>query len=149
MTPGTDFRGLTRLPWISGVFCRKSAGSPVCPRFPRDYAKTLGCAALLFLFNAYLTPLLFRTAYSVQMGSIEAAYVGLARYVSQHWNDMGWFPLWYGGIPYADSYPPLLHWVSGLAVTLTGVSPGLAYHFVTAMIYCLRSEERRVGDRSR
>src|ERR1035441_5807358 len=26
-------RGLTRLPWISGAFCRKFAGSPVCPRF--------------------------------------------------------------------------------------------------------------------
>src|ERR1022692_2013152 len=25
-------RGLTRLPWISGVPCRKFAGSPVCPR---------------------------------------------------------------------------------------------------------------------
>jgi phosphatidylglycerophosphate synthase len=25
--------GLTRLPWISGAFCRKFAGSPVCPRF--------------------------------------------------------------------------------------------------------------------
>ena len=25
-------RGLTRLPWISGAFCRKFAGSPVCPR---------------------------------------------------------------------------------------------------------------------
>jgi hypothetical protein len=103
----------------------------------RDYAKTLGCSALLFLFNAYITPLLFRTAYTNEMGSIEAAFIGLARYASQHWNDMGWFPLWYGGVPYADSYPPLLHWVSGLVVTLAGVSPGLAYHFVTAMIYCL------------
>ena len=103
----------------------------------RDYAKTLGCAALLFALNAYITPLLFRTAYTAQMGSIEAAYIGLARYVSQHWNDMGWFPLWYGGIPYPDSYPPLLHWICGLVVTLAGVSPGLAYHFVTAMIYSL------------
>jgi hypothetical protein len=103
----------------------------------RDYAKTLGCAALLFLFNAYITPLLFRTAYANEMGSIDAAFIGLARYASQHWNDMGWFPLWYGGVPYADSYPPLLHWVCGLVVTLAGVSPGLAYHFVTAMIYCL------------
>jgi hypothetical protein len=103
----------------------------------RDYVKTLGCAALLFAFNAYITPLLFRTAYTNEMGSIDAAFIGLARYASQHWNDMGWFPLWYGGVPYADSYPPLLHWVSGLVVTLAGVSPGLAYHFVTAMIYCL------------
>ena len=103
----------------------------------RDYAKTLGCAALLFALNACITPRLFVTAYTVQMGSIEAAFIGLARYASQHWNDMGWFPLWYGGIPYPDSYPPLLHWICGLAVTLTGVSPGLAYHFVTAVVYSL------------
>jgi hypothetical protein len=103
----------------------------------RDYAKTLGCAALLFVLNAYITPALFRTAYTAQMGSIEAAFIGLARYASQHWNDMGWFPLWYGGIPYPDSYPPLLHWTVGLLIALTHVSPGLAYHFVTAMLYAL------------
>src|ERR1017187_359920 len=33
-------RGLTRLPWISGAFCRKSAGSPVCPRFPGPGPRT-------------------------------------------------------------------------------------------------------------
>jgi hypothetical protein len=103
----------------------------------RDYVKTIGCAALLFALNAYITPALFRTAYTAQMGSIEAAFIGLARYASQHWNDMGWFPLWYGGIPYPDSYPPLLHWTVGLLLTLTHVSPGLAYHFVTAMLYSL------------
>jgi len=102
-----------------------------------DYAKTVGCAALLFALNACITPRLFVTDFTVNMGSIEAAYVGLARYVSQHWNDMGWFPLWYGGIPYPDTYPPLLHWIVGLVVTLTGVSPGLAYHFVTAVVYSL------------
>jgi hypothetical protein len=103
----------------------------------RDYAKTLGCAALLFALNACITPHLFVTAYTNQMGSIEAAFIGLARYASQHWNDMGWFPLWYGGIPYPDSYPPLLHWICGMVITLAGVSPGLAYHFVTATVYSL------------
>jgi hypothetical protein len=103
----------------------------------RDYAKTMGCAALLFALNAYLTPLLFRTAYTAQMGSIEAAFIGLARYASEHWNDMGWFPLWYGGVPYPDTYPPLLHWICGLVIALAGVSPGNAYHFVTAMVYSL------------
>ena len=103
----------------------------------REYTKTLGCAGLLFALNVYLTPRLFVTPYTAQMGSIEAAFISLARYISQHWNDLGWFPLWYGGIPYADSYPPLLHWVCALVITLTGVSPGLAYHFVTATLYAL------------
>ncbi|MCX6631012.1 MAG: hypothetical protein NTW28_25650 [Candidatus Solibacter sp.] len=103
----------------------------------RACAKTIGCAALLFALNACITPRLFVTDYTHQMGSIEAAFIGLARYASEHWNDMGWFPLWYGGIAYPDSYPPLLHWVVGLMITLSGVSPGLAYHFVVAMVYSL------------
>jgi len=108
----------------------------LAPRL-RACANTLGCAALLFALNAYITLGLFHTDYTRQMGSIEAAYIGLARYASQHWKDMGWFPLWYGGIPYPDTYPPLLHWICGLVLSLTGVSPGLAYHFVTALFYSL------------
>lgn len=103
----------------------------------RAWATTLGCAALLFALNVCITPRLFHTGYTRQMGSIEAAYVSLARYASENWKDLGWFPLWYGGIPYADSYPPLLHWICGLFLTLTGVSPGLAYHFVSALFYVL------------
>ncbi|HTS62834.1 MAG TPA: hypothetical protein VMH28_12480 [Candidatus Acidoferrales bacterium] len=101
----------------------------------RDRAKTLGCAAVLFALNAYVTLRLFHTDYTRHMGSIEAAYIGLARYVSRHWNDLGWFPLWYGGIPYPDTYPPLLHWLCALAITVTGISPGMAHHFVTAALY--------------
>jgi hypothetical protein len=100
-------------------------------------AKTAAYGALLFALNAWLTLRLFHTEYTQQMGSIEAAYVGLARYISQHWSDLGWFPLWYGGIPYADTYPPLLHWLCALAINLTGWSPGLAHHFVTATLYAL------------
>ena len=41
-------RGLTRLPWISGAFCRKSAGSPVCPRSPGTGSTILLLFASLF-----------------------------------------------------------------------------------------------------
>jgi len=109
----------------------------VCGPRLRACAKTLACAVLLFALNAYITLRLFRTDYTRQMGSIEAAFVSIARYASQHWHDLGWFPLWYGGIPYPDTYPPLLHWICGLLISLTGVSPGLAYHFVTASLYAL------------
>ena len=43
-------RGLTRLPWISGAFCRKSAGSPVCPRSPEPGL----LAVLILLLNLWL-----------------------------------------------------------------------------------------------
>ena len=104
-------------------------------RSDRPRLTTAGGALALFALNALVTLRLFHVDYTRQMGSIEAAYVGLARYVAHHLSDLTWFPLWYGGIPYPDTYPPLLHWISGLAVALFGISPGLAYHAVTATIY--------------
>jgi len=97
--------------------------------------KTAAAALALFALNALITLRLVHVDYTRQMGSIEGAYVGLARYVAHHLSDLSWFPLWYGGIPYPDTYPPLLHWISGLAVAMAGISPGLAYHVVTATIY--------------
>jgi hypothetical protein len=99
--------------------------------------RTLGAAAFLFSLNAYVTLPLFRTDYTRQMGSIEAAYIGLARYIAAHFTQLDWFPLWYCGIPYPDTYPPLLHWICGALVALGGASPGLAHHFVTATVYAL------------
>jgi hypothetical protein len=99
--------------------------------------RTGAYAAALFALNALITLRLFHTDYTRQMGSIEAAYIGLARYIANHLGQLSWFPLWYGGIPYADTYPPLLHMVSGLVVAGAGVSPGLAHHFVTATVYAL------------
>src|ERR1035438_10221050 len=47
LPPGDGaLRGLTRLPWISGAFCRKFAGSPVCLRFPGP-APRIGFSPLL------------------------------------------------------------------------------------------------------
>jgi hypothetical protein len=70
------------------------------------------------------------------MGSIEAAFIGLARYIRDHFPHFTWFPLWYGGIPFADAYPPLLHFLVA-GVSAAGASPGLAYHMVTATFYVL------------
>ena len=71
------------------------------------------------------------------MGSIEAAFISLARYIRDHFPHLTWFPLWYGGIPFADAYPPLLHFIVAGVAAATGASPGLAYHIVTAAIYAL------------
>jgi len=101
----------------------------------RERYRTLAAAAFLFALNAWITLPLFFTDYTKQMGSIEAAYVGLARYIARHFTELNWFPLWYGGIPYPDTYPPLLHWICGAVVALTNISPGLAHHFVTATVY--------------
>ncbi len=99
--------------------------------------KTISLAAALFLINAYVVRELFTTEYTMQMGSIEAAFISIARYVTENWRDLTWFPLWYGGIPYQNSYSPLLHLTVAATAKLSGASPALAYHAVTAAMYCL------------
>jgi hypothetical protein len=93
--------------------------------------------ALLFLLNVYVCWGLSRVEYLDQMGSIEAAYIGLTRYMLAHWPDFSWFPLWYGGVPAQNAYPPLLNWIVSLLALLRGFSPAHAYHWVTALFYCL------------
>ncbi|MGC8793166.1 MAG: hypothetical protein ACP5U2_07215, partial [Bryobacteraceae bacterium] len=69
---------------------------------------TAGPSVLLLALNFAICRELFWTEYLRHMGSIEAAYIGLARYIVQNWRDLSWFPLWYAGIPFQNVYPPLL-----------------------------------------
>lgn len=86
--------------------------------------------------NAYVCRGLFSMEYLRHMGSIEAAYIGISRYMLGHWHDFSWFPAWYAGIPAQNTYPPLLHWIVAMAALLRGVSPAHAYHWITAIFYC-------------
>jgi hypothetical protein len=104
---------------------------------PSDKWKSAIAAASLFAVNAWITIRLFRTPYTMQMGSIEGAFIGLARYISSHWGDLNWFPLWYEGIPFPDSYPPLLHFAVAGVSSAAHLSAGLAYHLVVAAVYAL------------
>jgi len=94
-------------------------------------------AALLFALNFYLCRELFLHEFIDQLHSIEAAYIGLARYIQENWRDLGWFPLWYGGIPFQNTYPPLLHLMVAAVASLANMKPAHAYHAVTAVWFCL------------
>ncbi len=103
----------------------------------REASRTAAAALALFCINAGLVWRLFRIPYTQYMGSIEAAYIGLARYIVAHFPHLIWFPLWYGGIPYPDTYPPLLHFMVAGVAAAARISPALAYHIVTAVVYAL------------
>ncbi len=90
---------------------------------------------LLFVLNVYLCRELFFLDYSQNMGSIEAAFISISRYLMENWNDLSWFNLWYGGIPYQNTYPPLLHAIVAAAAWLLRISPAHAHHLVTALFY--------------
>jgi hypothetical protein len=105
--------------------------------FKPEAGRTAACAGLLVLVNALVTARLFAIHYTTETGSIEAVFIGLARYIRDHFPDLQWFPLWYGGIPYPDTYPPLLHFAVAGTGALFRIDSGLAYHMVVAAIYAL------------
>ncbi len=99
--------------------------------------RLLSASVVLFAINASVAWPLFTLEYPRNLFSIEGAYVGLSRLIEGHWHDLGWFPFWYCGIPFQNSCPPLLHFLVAAFAQATSVSAALAYHAVTAFLYCL------------
>jgi hypothetical protein len=102
----------------------------------RKLSALYGVLALLAL-NVWISARLFRTEFTPFMYSIEGSYIGLARWYKVNWAHPGWFPLWYGGIPIENTYPPLLHHLVALFSYATGMTVVHSVHAVTAAFYCL------------
>jgi hypothetical protein len=99
--------------------------------------KSLLLACALFLLNLYICRGLFSIEYLRHMGSIEGAFIGIARFVMTHWRDPAWFPMWYDGVPFQNVYPPLMYWCVAVVGLARGFSTAHAYHWVTGLAYCL------------
>ena len=92
--------------------------------------------ALFFLNVAIVWPL-FSLEYPAEYSSIEGAFIGIARHLREHFSLSGWFPYWFGGIPFPNVYPPLSHLLVSLWSWASGFPVALSYHQVSAVIYCL------------
>jgi hypothetical protein len=99
--------------------------------------KSAGLALALFLGNLWLVRGLLTVEYLRHMGSIEGARIALSRWMLENWRDLSWFPLWYGGIPFENAYPPLWHATVAAAAAVTGFTPAHAYHVAMAVFYAL------------
>jgi hypothetical protein len=94
-------------------------------------------ATILFVLNALISWRLFKLEYSRFMGSIEGAYIGISRHILNSGGDLGWWGAWYGGIPFQNSYPPLLHYLVAAAAWLGHISVARSHHIVTALFFSL------------
>jgi hypothetical protein len=103
----------------------------------RQAVRTLAAGFAVALVNIALVSPLFRVEYTDQMASIEASFISLARYILDHFPDLQWFPLWYTGVPYQNTYTPLLPLSVAALAAVARIPPGLAYHALTAALYCL------------
>src|SRR5882724_5521378 len=97
---------------------------------------SLDCA-LLILFAALLILPLFQIEYFDNWMSIDGAFIGDVRFLSEHLPSPGWVPDFYCGNRYDYLYPPALRYGSALIARYGGFSPARAYHIYSALLYCL------------
>jgi hypothetical protein len=98
---------------------------------------TLACVLVLLGINFYIALDLFHVEWTRCIGSSAGAFVGIARFAMKNWPDLTWYPLWYGGIPYQNTYPPLFHLTVAAVAALLRISPERSYHAVCGAVYCL------------
>ena len=91
----------------------------------------------LFLLNLALVWRLFKTEYLDEMKSIEGVFMALARYVRDHFFDTDWWPYWYCGMPFRNTYQPGLPYTTAALSAITGLSPARSFHMVEAVLYAL------------
>jgi len=94
-------------------------------------------SALLFLLNAALVWPLFQTEYLDQMKSIEGIFMALARYLRDHFSDTAWWPYWFCGMPFRNTYQPALPYTTAAVSAITGLSPARSFHIVESVLYAL------------
>ena len=99
--------------------------------------RTAACMTTLLGVNWFVCRELFTVEFLRHMGSIEGAFIAISRYTMENWPDLSWWPLWFAGMPYTNTYQPGLHLTVAAVAEVLKLSPALAYHAVTAGFYCL------------
>lgn len=91
---------------------------------------------VILALNIWIAAPLFQIEYLIHTGSIEYAFIAIAERMRSAWPQFTWWREWYGGIPFQNSYPPLLHATVAMFGSLFGISSAQAYHIVVATFYC-------------
>jgi hypothetical protein len=103
-----------------------------------EKAKALAAYATVILaVNILIAGKQFSQEYSAYLSSNEGTFIAIARQIAARPFDIGWWPLWDCGMPYQNTYLPLLHLMVGMFGALSGHSAALAFHQVCAAFYCI------------
>jgi hypothetical protein len=94
-------------------------------------------AVLLFAVNFAVARRLFSTEFTQHTSSNEGAFMAISRFLIERWPDVRWFPFWLNGVPFENTYFPLLQVIVAIVAKALGCSTALAWHAVTAFFYCL------------
>src|SRR4051812_34873227 len=87
--------------------------------------------------NWFIAHELFFTEYTDRVITGDASFISISRYMLDHRHDSAWGPIWYNGIPGRNAYPPLLHQIVARLAKLEHISPALAHHQFSVIVYAL------------
>jgi hypothetical protein len=105
-------------------------------RFLRGTRGRAGVYILILLaINIYFVKKLFFVEFTTNMQTNAGSFMAITRFILQHGPHAAWFPWWFNGEPFENSYTPMLHMVDAGFAWTTGSSPAHAYNFVTAFFY--------------
>ncbi len=71
------------------------------------------------------------------MSSNEGFFMAISRFLVLHWRTSGWVPWWMNGVPFENTYSPLLPIVDAVSAKVAHSSTALAFHRTVAFFYCL------------
>jgi hypothetical protein len=63
--------------------------------------------------------------------------MAISRFLVDHWRTSGWVPWWMNGVPFENTYSPLLPIVDAVSAKVAHSSTALAFHRTLAFFYCL------------
>jgi hypothetical protein len=93
--------------------------------------------AALIAINAFFVKKLFFVEFTANMQTNAGSFMAITRFILRYWPHLDWFPWWFNGEPFENSYSPMLHLSDAAFAWITGSSPAHAYNFVTAFFYVI------------
>ena len=75
--------------------------------------------AVLLAINVYFVKKLFFVDFTNNMQTNAGSFMAISRFILQHWPHLDWFPWWFNGEPFENSYTPMLHLVDAAFAWVT------------------------------
>ena len=91
----------------------------------------------LFALNAAIVWPLFGTEYLNDFQSVEGIFITFGRFLREYWPHASWFPWFDAGMPFENSYLPLVPYLAAAVAWAARCTPAHAFHFLTALFYSL------------
>jgi hypothetical protein len=92
-------------------------------------------AIALFAVNAAVCLPLFGINYLDEFQSNEGSFITFGRFLAGNWPHAAWFPWYNAGMPFENTYMPLLPALVAILARVTHASPAHLYHILMASAY--------------